>query len=147
MTRELFERMCQPMMDRVKGVLERALARCGMTTDQIDFVEVVGGSSRVPWVKKMCSEAFGGKELSMTMNADESVARGCALQAAMLSPLYKVRDFKVEDTSPFGINIHWISSAADAEASKEDDGDVNMVGKDGELKSAAVFPAGSAMGV
>ena len=66
--------------------------------------------------QEMCSKAFGGKELSTTMNADECVARGhgkfgeyvvanqllgdsagCALQAAILSPLYKVQDFKVED--------------------------------------------------
>merc|ERR1719333_640528 len=113
-----------------------------MGLDKIDFVEVVGGASRVPWLKAMITEAFGGKELSFTMNADESVARGCALQAAMLSPLYKVRDFKVEDTSPFGVNIHWISKAADAEASKEGGGDVNMVGKNGESKIACVFPAG-----
>merc|ERR1740138_635311 len=96
--------------------------------DQIDSVEVVGGACRVPWFKKMCSEAFGGKELSTTMNADESVARGAALQAAILSPLYKVRDFKVEDTAPSGIAVRWMGSAADSEAAKDDDGDTAMGG-------------------
>merc|ERR1740138_258972 len=86
--------------------------------DQIDSVEVVGGACRVPWFKKMCSEAFGGKELSTTMNADESVARGCALQAAILSPLYKVRDFKVDDTYPYAISIGWMGSAADGQAAE-----------------------------
>jgi heat shock protein 4 len=142
-----FEQMCQPMMDRVKAVLEKAKASCGMKIEEIDFVEVVGGASRVPWFKKMCSEGFGGKELSTTMNADESVARGCALQAAILSPLYKVRDFKVEDTSNFGITIGWMGSAADAEAAKEEDGDTLMAGGDGEYKTATVFPAGSQMNV
>merc|ERR1719230_1019434 len=104
-----------------------------MGLDKIDYVEVVGGASRVPWLKSMVAEAFGGKELSFTMNADESVARGCALQAAMLSPLYKVRDFKVEDTSPHSINIGWMGSAADAEANdKEEDGDTKMTGGEGE---------------
>ena len=42
----------------------------------------------------MLLEAFFDKDLSTTMNQEESVARGCALMAAMLSPLYKVRDFK-----------------------------------------------------
>merc|ERR1719335_1195900 len=58
MTRELFEKMCEPMMDKVKGVLSRAIAKAGLPLTQIDFVEVVGGASRVPWVKRMCSEAF-----------------------------------------------------------------------------------------
>merc|ERR1719155_134289 len=110
-------------MDRVKAVLDGAIALSGLTVDQVDSVEIVGGASRVPWWKTMCSQAFGGKELSTTMNADESVARGCALQAAILSPLYKVRDFKVEDTSPFPINVGWMGSSADAEAAKvEEDG-------------------------
>jgi heat shock protein 4 len=145
MTRDLFEKMCEPMMDKVKGVLDRAIGRCGLSPSQIDFVEVVGGASRVPWVKRMCSEAFGGKELSTTMNADESVARGCALQAAMLSPLYKVREFKVEDSSPLGISIGWMGSAADSEAGPQEDGDINMAGGEGEFKTAVVYPAGSAM--
>mmetsp|Transcript_42470 Transcript_42470/g.99652 ORF Transcript_42470/g.99652 Transcript_42470/m.99652 type:complete len:833 (-) Transcript_42470:68-2566(-) len=145
--RDDFEKMCAPMMDRVKAVLDGALAASGMTTEQIDSVEIIGGACRVPWFKKMCSEAFGGKELSTTMNADESVARGCALQAAILSPLYKVRDFKVEDTATFGINVGWMGSSADAEASKDgaEEGDVQMGGGEGEYKTATVFPAGSAM--
>merc|ERR1711933_119103 len=102
-----------------------------------------------PWVKKMCSEAFGDKELSTTMNQEESVARGCALQAAILSPLYKVRDFKVEDCTPFAVNVGWMGSSADSEAKKteDEDGDTEMIGGEGEYKSATVFPAGSQMGV
>merc|ERR1719499_1374194 len=106
------------MMDKVKAVLDSAIAQAGtqgIQVDDIESIEMVGGASRVPWVKEMCSAAFGGKELSTTMNADESVARGCALQAAILSPLYKVREFTVEDTSPFAVNVGWMGSAADAE--------------------------------
>merc|ERR1719183_1219850 len=79
----------------------------GPTASIIDAVEMCGGASRVPWLKEMCSKAFGGKELSTTMNADEAVARGCTLQATMLSPLYKVRGYKVEDTSSFPVNLSW----------------------------------------
>eukprot|EP00933_Yihiella_yeosuensis_P017362 TRINITY_DN14516_c0_g1_i2.p1 TRINITY_DN14516_c0_g1~~TRINITY_DN14516_c0_g1_i2.p1 ORF type:complete len:553 (-),score=209.60 TRINITY_DN14516_c0_g1_i2:154-1731(-) len=134
-------------MSKVQAVLDAAKAASGKTTEQIDFVEMVGGASRVPWVKEMCSAAFGGKSLSTTMNADEAVARGCALQAAMLSPLYKVRDFEVKDTVPYPVTIGWMGSAADAEAEKggEDDGE-QMTGAEGEYKTATVFPAGSVMG-
>merc|ERR1719156_249764 len=106
MTRADFEAMCQPMMDSVQAVLDGAKAMSPVDLTSIDSVEIVGGASRVPWFKKMCSEAFGGKELSTTMNADESVARGCALAAAMLSPLYKVRDFEVQDSCPNAVNHH-----------------------------------------
>merc|ERR1719428_854342 len=136
------------MMDRVKAVLEGCKAMCSVPIDQIDSVEIVGGAVRVPWVKRMFQEAFGGKELSTTMNFEESVARGCALQAAILSPLYKVRDFKVEDCSPFAVNVGWMGSAADAEANKvEEDGDTPMLGGEGEYKTATVFPEGSQMNV
>jgi heat shock protein 4 len=149
MNRDDFEKMCQPMMDKVKAVLEGAKALCSVPVDQIDFVEIVGGAIRVPWVKRMCSEAFGGKELSTTMNQEESVCRGCALQAAILSPLYKVRDFKVEECSAYSVNIGWMGSSADAEAKKTEDeeGDTQMTGAEGEYKTTTVFPAGSQMGV
>merc|ERR1719453_2188325 len=145
MNRTDFETMCQPMMDRVKAVLEGAKAMCKVPVDQIDTVEIVGGASRVPWLKRMCSEAFGGKELSTTMNADESVARGCALQAAILSPLYKVRDFQVEDTTNVGVSLSWSGTAVDPAAAKEDNVDTPMLGGDGEVKVANLFPAGSMM--
>jgi len=144
MTRESFEKMCEPMMERVKAVLQGAIEASKLTLDEIDSVEIVGGATRVPWVKKMFSEAFGNKDLSTTMNQEESVARGCALQAAILSPLYKVRDFEVKDATSFGINVGWMGSSADA-GEKEDDGDEKMGGADGEYKTAQVFPAGSAL--
>eukprot|EP00931_Biecheleriopsis_adriatica_P106948 TRINITY_DN812_c1_g1_i2.p1 TRINITY_DN812_c1_g1~~TRINITY_DN812_c1_g1_i2.p1 ORF type:complete len:848 (-),score=286.10 TRINITY_DN812_c1_g1_i2:74-2617(-) len=146
--RDDFLEMCKPMMDKVSAVLEGAKAQmsaAGIAIEQIDFVEMVGGSSRVPWVKEMCSKAFGDKALSTTMNADESVARGCALQAAILSPLYKVRDFTVCDTTPHSVSIGWMGSAADAEAVKGEDDDEQMAGGEGEYKTATVFPANSAM--
>eukprot|EP00932_Pfiesteria_piscicida_P004067 SRR837773.1397.p1 GENE.SRR837773.1397~~SRR837773.1397.p1 ORF type:complete len:759 (-),score=443.32 SRR837773.1397:92-2368(-) len=145
-TREDLERMCAPAMDKAKVVLEAALKASGMSPEEVDSVELVGGGSRVPWVKKLCGEVFG-KDLSTTMNQEESVARGCALQAAILSPLYKVRDFKVEDTSPFGVNITWQGQSA-AEAPKdlpEEEGDVKMTEVEGESKTSTVFPAGSPM--
>eukprot|EP00930_Biecheleria_cincta_P071493 TRINITY_DN589_c0_g2_i2.p1 TRINITY_DN589_c0_g2~~TRINITY_DN589_c0_g2_i2.p1 ORF type:complete len:845 (+),score=247.53 TRINITY_DN589_c0_g2_i2:81-2615(+) len=147
-TRDTFLEMCKPMMDKVNAVLEGAktmMAAAGITVEMIDFVEMVGGASRVPWVKEFCSKSFGDKALSGTMNADESVARGCALQAAILSPLYKVRDFVVNDTSPHPVSIGWMGSSADVEAVKGEDDGEQMTGAEGEYKTATVFPANSAM--
>jgi len=150
MNRDDFERMCQPMMDRVRAVIEGVKSAMGVPVEEVDSVEMVGGATRVPWLKNMCTECFGGKELSFTMNAEESVARGCALQAAILSPLFKVREFKVEDSTPYGISVGWKGSSADAaaavgeEAAGDEEGE-RMAGGEGEYKTATVFPAGSMM--
>jgi len=139
MTRDSFEAMCKPMMDQVKNVLEGAKAMMKISLDKIDSMEAVGGASRVPWLKRMCSEAFGGKELATTMNADESVARGCALQAAILSPLFRVRDFKVEESSSFAITIGWMACPQIAENG------IGGLRGEGDKRIAHVFPSGTTL--
>lgn len=119
-SRDAFLEMCKPMMKRVNDVLEAAKAGSNLAVSSIDSVEICGGASRVPWVKEMCSKAFGGKELSTTMNADECVARGCALQAAILSPLYKARDFKVEDSIRVPISLGWQMPSPDGNGGAKD---------------------------
>ncbi|CAN6349870.1 unnamed protein product [Urochloa humidicola] len=104
--REEFEQISAPVLERVKGPLEKALAEAGLTTDNVHFVEVVGSGSRVPAIIKIITEFFG-KEPRRTMNASECVARGCALQCAILSPTFKVREFQVNDGFPFSIALSW----------------------------------------
>lgn len=130
-TRDDFLEMCKPMMEKVQAVLEAAIAMCGMPVTDIDTVEMCGGASRVPWVKEMCSKAFGGKDLSTTLNADECVARGCAVQAGILSNLYKVREFKVEDISPYPVSLSFMGAQVNGNPPAE--------------KSGVVFPAKSSM--
>jgi len=86
--------------------LEKALAEAGLTTENVHFVEVVGSGSRVPAIIKIITDFFG-KEPRRTMNASECVARGCALQCAILSPTFKVREFQVNDGFPFSIALSW----------------------------------------
>ena len=69
-------------------------------------MEIVGGSSRLPAIKKMIQSVFG-KGASTTLNADEAVSRGCALQYAILSPVFKVREFSVTDIQPYPIKLVW----------------------------------------
>jgi len=76
-------------------------------------VEIVGGSSRIPAIKQLIEIVFG-KVPSTTLNQDEAVARGCALQCAILSPSYKVRDFSITDVQPYPIKLIWDESAGDA---------------------------------
>lgn len=69
----------------------------GLALEDIQSVEIVGGSTRVPAIKQLIEKVFN-RVPSTTLNQDEAVSRGCALQCAMLSPAVRVRDFSVTDT-------------------------------------------------
>ncbi|XP_074577981.1 heat shock 70 kDa protein 15-like [Curcuma longa] len=112
--REEFEQISIPILERVKGPLEKALAEAGLSQENIHSVEVVGSGSRVPAIIKILTDFFG-KEPRRTMNASECVARGCALECAILSPTFKVREFQVHDSFPFSIALTWKGSATDTQ--------------------------------
>ncbi|KAJ9131158.1 Hsp88-like protein, variant [Pleurostoma richardsiae] len=105
-TRQEFEAMVDPLLNRTVAPLEQALADAKITKDDIDVIEVVGGGSRVPAVKERI-QAFFGKSLSFTLNQDEAIARGCAFSCAILSPIFRVRDFAVHDITPYPIEFAW----------------------------------------
>ncbi|KAI8610468.1 Hsp70 protein-domain-containing protein [Chytriomyces sp. MP71] len=101
----------QPLIGRLKAPLDEALALAGITTADVDFVELVGGSTRLAAVKDFLGDYFknpkGESKLSTTLNLDEAVARGCALQCAMVSPVFKVREFSVQDWNGFPVQLSW----------------------------------------
>ncbi|XP_010538015.1 PREDICTED: heat shock 70 kDa protein 14 [Tarenaya hassleriana] len=129
--RDEFEQISIPILERVKRPLETALADAGFTVENVHMVEVVGSGSRVPAIIKILTEFFG-KEPRRTMNASECVARGCALQCAILSPTFKVREFQVHESFPFSIALSWKGSTSDA----ENGGAENQ-------QSTVVFPKGN----
>ncbi|THU61063.1 hypothetical protein C4D60_Mb07t19340 [Musa balbisiana] len=129
--REEFEHISAPILERVKGPLEKALAEAGLSVENIYSVEVVGSGSRVPAIIRILTEFFG-KEPRRTMNASECVARGCALQCAILSPTFKVREFQVHESFPFSIALSWKGSAPDSQT----------VGSENQ-QSSVVFPKGN----
>ncbi|XP_031442963.1 heat shock 70 kDa protein 4b [Clupea harengus] len=105
-----FEEMCADLLTKVEAPLQSVLDQANLKNEDIYAVEIVGGASRIPAVKERISKFFG-KELSTTLNADEAVARGCALQCAILSPAFKVREFSITDVVPFPISLKWNSAA------------------------------------
>eukprot|EP00043_Microstomoeca_roanoka_P025140 m.7703 g.7703 ORF g.7703 m.7703 type:complete len:834 (-) comp5280_c0_seq1:41-2542(-) len=109
MNRAEFEELCAPIFSQIQTTIHsfvQEFEKRDIKVSDLHSVEIVGGSSRVPLVKQMLSEAFG-TQLHTTMNCDEAVARGCALMSAIMSPIYRVRDFKVEENAPYAINLHW----------------------------------------
>ncbi|XP_063902511.1 heat shock protein 105 kDa-like isoform X1 [Zophobas morio] len=101
-----FERMCEPFFDRVSKCLLKTLNFTKI--EEIHAVEIVGGSSRIPAFKNAVAKIFQQVPRS-TLNADESVAKGCAWQATFYSPLYRARDFKPHDILLFAIELFWKS--------------------------------------
>lgn len=126
MKRDEFEELSLPILERVKGPLERALAEAGLSVDDIHMVEVVGSGSRVPAINKILTEFFK-KEPRRTMNASECVAKGAALQCAILSPTFKVREFQVNESFPFSISLAWKGSGPDAQDSGPDNQQTSLV--------------------
>lgn len=106
MNRKTLEDLSAAMLDRVCEPVRIALEEAGVSKDQLFSVEVTGGGSRLLSLQKKLT-AFFGKDVSRTLNSEESVARGCALQCAMLSPVFKVREFAVNDVSLFPIRLSW----------------------------------------
>jgi heat shock protein 4 len=107
MNRETFEQLTDHLLSRVNNPLQEALSRAGLTVEQIDAVELVGGCTRIPAIKERISAFFPGKTLGFTLNQDEAVARGATFACASLSPVFRVREFAVHDQTPYPIKVTW----------------------------------------
>ncbi|XP_056587297.1 heat shock 70 kDa protein 4a isoform X1 [Triplophysa dalaica] len=110
LNRTKFEELCTGLLAKVEGPLHSVMEQIKLKKDDIYAVEIVGGASRIPAIKEKISKFFG-KELNTTLNADEAVARGCALQCAILSPSFKVREFSITDVVPYPVSLRWTSAA------------------------------------
>merc|ERR1719447_1221036 len=104
--RAAFEELITEELQVIEQVMVKCLKASEWKQDDIYAVEIVGGSSRVPAVKAAIERTFG-KTPQTTLNADEAVSRGCALQCAILSPTFRVREFSVTDIQPYPIKLNW----------------------------------------
>lgn len=114
LTLEKFEELVAPLLDRLVPPLEAALAESGTASPkELHSVEIVGGGSRVASVKRKLATtleldtSLANYGLKTTMNADEAVAKGCAMQAAMLSPRFKVKEYTVVEAAPYAVRLAW----------------------------------------
>ena len=109
-----FEAMISPLIERMESLTKRVLAESKVKEGDIHSVEMVGEASRIPIVIKRVQECVGASH-SRTMNSADCVARGCAIQCAMLSPLFKVKDYTIGDCNPFPIQIVFSVPKTDAD--------------------------------
>lgn len=129
--------VAEPLLVQLDGLMDEAFKESGLTMEDIASVEIIGGTVRIPAVQERIS-AFFGKTCSKTLNMDETVAKGCALQCAMLSPAFKVRDFSVNDVTPYPINLSWSGSGGAADK-MEVEGEAEAEADKGSNSSTMVF--------
>ncbi|KAF8795291.1 heat shock protein 70 B2-like [Argiope bruennichi] len=106
-TRARFEELCMDLFRSTLEPVERALKDAKLDKSSIHDVVLVGGSTRIPKIQKMLRDFFNGKELCMSINPDEAVAYGAAVQAAVLtgSTDDKIKDVLLVDVAPLSLGI------------------------------------------
>ena len=97
-----FESLCSDLIDRCRIPVENALKDAKLQPNQIDEVVLVGGSTRIPAVKKLVAKLLG-REPNETVNPDEVVAVGAAIQAGVLSG--EVKDILLLDVTPLSLGV------------------------------------------
>ena len=102
LSRAKFEQMTEDLFERTKEPCLKALKDAGITSDKIDDVLLVGGSTRMPKVLQIIKEIFG-KEASKSVNPDEAVAMGAAIQGGILGG--DVKDVLLLDVTPLSLGI------------------------------------------
>lgn len=106
-TRARFEELNMDLFRKCMDPVERVLHDAKMDKSKIDEVVLVGGSTRIPKVQQMLSDFFNGKELNKSINPDEAVAYGAAVQAAILSGVKdeSVQDLLLLDVAPVSLGL------------------------------------------
>jgi molecular chaperone DnaK len=102
LTRSQLEEIIAPLLGRIRGPVEAALRDAKLSKDNIDEVILVGGSTRVPAVKRIVKELLG-KEPNQSVNPDEVVALGAAVQAGVLKG--DVQDIVLLDVTPLSLGV------------------------------------------
>jgi L1 cell adhesion molecule like protein len=106
-TRARFEELCMDKFRQAMAPVEKVMKDAKMSKGDIDEVVLVGGSTRIPKIQFMLSEFFNGKELNKSINPDECVAYGAAVQAAILTgdTSEKIQDLLLLDVAPLSMGL------------------------------------------
>lgn len=106
-TRARFEELCMDLFKKTLDTVEKVIVDAGVSKSEIDDVVLVGGTTRIPKIQQMLSDYFNGKELCKSVNPDEAVAYGAAVQAAIISGEMDetIKDLLLLDVTPLSLGI------------------------------------------
>jgi heat shock protein 1/8 len=106
-TRAKFEQLCDDLFKKALAPVEQVMKDAKMAKDQVHEIVLVGGSTRVPRIQQLLREYFNGKELCQSVNPDEAVAYGAAVQGAVLGGTKdeKLESLIVLDVCPLTLGI------------------------------------------
>nr|ADR66514.1 heat shock protein 70s [Perinereis aibuhitensis] len=106
-TRARFEELCADLFRGTLEPVEKSIRDAKMGKDAIHDIVLVGGSTRIPKIQKLLQDFFNGKELNKSINPDEAVAYGAAVQAAILhgDKSEEVQDLLLLDVTPLSLGI------------------------------------------
>jgi L1 cell adhesion molecule like protein len=107
LTRAKFESLCSDIFQRTMAPVEQVLKDSKLSKSEIDEIVLVGGSTRIPRIQELLSSFFNGKELNKSINPDEAVAYGAAVQAAILSGTgdEKLSGLLLLDCTPLSLGV------------------------------------------
>lgn len=107
LTRAKFESLCADIFQRTLEPVERVLRDAKISKSEVDDIVLVGGSTRIPRVQELLSSFFNGKELCKSINPDEAIAYGAAVQAAILSGKHdeKLDSLVLLDVTPLSLGV------------------------------------------
>lgn len=104
MTRSKFEALCEPVFERLKNPCVQALKDAKLSAKDVNEVLMVGGSTRIPKVQQIAQDIFG-KTPNKSLNPDEVVAIGAAIQGAILAGDAGVKDILLLDVTPLSLGV------------------------------------------
>jgi L1 cell adhesion molecule like protein len=109
LTRAKFEQLCEPLFKRTTAPLDQLLCDAKLAKEDVHEIVMVGGSTRVPRIRQLVSEYFGGKKLNDSVNPDEAVAYGAAVQGHILTggnkPGDRTSDMILLDVAPLSLGL------------------------------------------
>ncbi|CAD8077171.1 unnamed protein product [Paramecium sonneborni] len=106
--REEFEQLAQPFLKQIQIKLDLLYNQVQNLKLQLHSVEIIGGATRIPAVQRLIEKIFKIEQVSRTLNASESISRGCAMMAAMRSPNFRVTEYKIDDCNYYPIKVGWL---------------------------------------
>ena len=106
-TRAKFEELCNDMFKKTIEPVDKVLRDAKMSKGDVNEIVLVGGSTRIPKIQQLLQDFFNGKELNKSINPDEAVAYGAAVQAAILAGVdsHTTKDLLLLDVTPLSLGI------------------------------------------